>query len=62
MDIKHALKTIQENIVSGNSVTRYAICRTCEKFNSKTKICMQCGCFMPAKTKLKSVVCPLSKW
>lgn len=62
MDIKYALKKIQENIVSGNSVTRYAICQTCEKFNSKTKVCMCCNCFMTAKTKLKSAFCPLGKW
>jgi DNA primase large subunit len=62
MDIKNTLKKIQENIVSENSVTRYAICQTCENFHSTSKLCMKCGCFMPAKTKLKNVVCPLGKW
>lgn len=41
---------------------RYNICKICEKFNSITKQCFVCFCFMPAKVKFESSKCPLEKW
>ena len=41
---------------------RMDICKSCDKFikpQSNTKKCM---CFMPIKTKLKTMSCPLGKW
>ena len=40
------------------SKKRLAICKSCENFNTLTKICKICKCFMPAKTKWLSEVCP----
>lgn len=40
---------------------RYSICESCPELMI-TKQCKQCGCFMPAKTKLLYAVCPLQKW
>lgn len=40
---------------------RYKICNDCPFF-SITKQCKKCGCFMAAKTKLKSAQCPIGKW
>ena len=37
---------------------RYAICKSCEKFNNNTKFCGICGCFMPLKVNLLSISCP----
>ncbi len=37
---------------------RYAICKSCEKFNATTKFCKVCGCFMPLKVNLLSICCP----
>jgi len=39
---------------------RMEICRTCEHY--AMFICKQCGCFMPAKTRLKGAECPIHKW
>lgn len=39
---------------------RLSICNGCEFL--KLKICKQCGCFMPAKTKLAKAECPIGKW
>lgn len=44
---------------SGN---RYDICKSCPFLNQTTKTCKECGCFMPAKTKLKMATCPVGKW
>lgn len=40
---------------------RYALCEGCPNLLS-TKQCSQCGCFMPAKTKLLHANCPIGKW
>jgi hypothetical protein len=40
---------------------RYETCKSCDRF-SALKFCKECGCFMPAKTKLFQVDCPLKKW
>ena len=52
---------------------RYNTCEGCEHFVSSTKSCGTlvteaftdsplCGCYMPAKVKLKVASCPLGKW
>lgn len=41
---------------------RYKICQECEYFDNTTKICKECWCFMPAKTKLPMATCPKDKW
>lgn len=43
------------------SEDRYKICKSCDQLN-KLKLCKQCGCFMPLKTKIAVVNCPLNKW
>jgi ribosomal protein L32 len=62
MDVKNILKRIQDNIVASDSETRMNVCRQCEHLHPTTKLCMRCGCFMPAKTKIKNAHCPLGKW
>ena len=37
---------------------RYAICKSCEKFNATTKFCGVCGCFMPLKVTWLGATCP----
>jgi len=52
---------------------RLGTCQACEHYVAATKSCGPlvteaftdsplCGCFMPAKTKLKTASCPLGKW
>jgi hypothetical protein len=41
---------------------RYSLCLECPELIELTKQCKKCGCFMAAKTKLKSATCPLGKW
>jgi len=48
--------------VNDSPKERYNICKSCDRLNKLTKICKECGCFMPAKTKLKGKLCPLNKW
>jgi hypothetical protein len=44
------------------SEERLSICKSCPRFISATTQCMECGCFMAAKTKLSNAECPLHKW
>lgn len=41
---------------------RLAICRSCKYFYPKLQKCLQCGCVMPLKTRLKNASCPIHKW
>jgi hypothetical protein len=41
---------------------RLSICSSCPEFISLSKMCKQCGCFMPSKVKLAGAECPLGKW
>lgn len=41
---------------------RLNLCLSCEKLIQTTKQCLECGCFMSLKVKLKDATCPLGKW
>lgn len=41
---------------------RFDTCKSCEKFFIPSKICLDCGCFIPIKTWGKNDSCPLNKW
>lgn len=41
---------------------RFEICLSCEHLYKTLNTCKQCGCFMPAKTWIPGVKCPLGKW
>lgn len=49
-------------VSSATQQSRMQICDSCEDFNSKTTQCRKCGCFMSAKTRLKTASCPVGKW
>jgi len=46
--------------ISDQAEARMEICRACPYLNGNK--CQQCGCFMPAKTKLSTSQCPIGKW
>jgi hypothetical protein len=54
------LKPSTEYVSKKEANKRMEICNGCEFL--KLKFCKQCGCFMPAKTKLKDAECPIKKW
>ena len=56
-------RTLDNLVVDSKTAeVRYDTCIQCDRFNNLSKMCKECGCFMPAKVKLKAVVCPLKKW
>jgi len=42
------------------SKKRMDICKPCDQ--RKKQFCGDCGCFLPAKTRIEEEVCPISKW
>lgn len=41
---------------------KLAICKSCDKFDNKIKVCGICKCFMPVKTRIPGLHCPDKKW
>ena len=41
---------------------RLTICESCPEYFFPARICSQCYCVMPIKTRLASANCPLDKW
>jgi hypothetical protein len=54
----------EEKILKDESIAnnRLDICLSCEFFNSTTRLCKKCGCFMPGKVRLANASCPIGKW
>lgn len=42
------------------AIDRMNICNSCEA--RKGNFCSVCGCYLPAKTKLKKSECPMELW
>ena len=50
------------NIISRHAAERYDICKQCDSFKPTLKVCGECNCWLPGKTKLEFASCPLYKW
>lgn len=44
------------------SAERLNICKNCQSLDKKYIRCLECGCFLLAKTKISFEECPLGKW
>ncbi len=51
-----------QHVDENTKIQRLEICKTCEKLNSITYQCNECGCFLPIKTSWATERCPLGKW
>lgn len=51
--------TIAPRVVSRQ---RLDICQACDRFQEKTQTCEICGCYMPLKTTMANMECPIQKW
>lgn len=48
--------------MSDTAKNRLLICKSCDEFVDKVKMCKVCKCFMPVKTRLAFTECPKGKW
>jgi len=44
------------------SMLRMEVCESCDRYNSEARTCQICGCFMPLKTTMANMECPIQKW
>jgi hypothetical protein len=69
-NFKEFAQSVGQDVASGNGLFvseekrqyRENICMDCSQFNSESKRCYMCGCFMEHKMKFKSSSCPMMKW
>lgn len=52
------IKRVPKNVEN----ERLFICKKCPLYNSISKTCVKCGCFMILKVKLSNSFCPINKW
>jgi hypothetical protein len=59
-----AKRLLQDPTIAPRQVAkeRMAICESCDFYRSSSQICEQCGCFMPLKTTMSNLKCPIDKW
>lgn len=41
---------------------RIDTCNSCNRFDSESRRCKECGCFMDQKVSYSASECPLNKW
>lgn len=62
-DIVTEVKTITNAFLkTAEAYERIKVCESCDKYLKRAKICGECKCFMPAKSRLRYADCPLGKW
>jgi hypothetical protein len=61
-ETKQKIITAVELVDAVEAESRLSLCLACPHLIALTKQCKKCGCFMEAKTKLKSASCPIEKW
>lgn len=62
--VSKAACTLEEELAENKrqGKIKLDICKQCENFNHTTKFCGVCHCFMPAKTRIPGLHCPIEKW
>jgi len=59
-----AKRLLQDSTIAPRAVAkeRMTICESCDFFRPSSQICEQCGCFLPLKTTMANLRCPIDKW
>ena len=57
----HAMNSFQ-SVLPNVKEERIKICESCEHYDSESKRCSECGCFVHIKAGWASEKCPLDKW
>ena len=60
--IRDAIQNNQIFAEKQEQKTRFDICQACEHFESESKRCKQCGCYMEQKVQYTAAKCPVNKW
>jgi hypothetical protein len=44
------------------AILRMEVCEGCDRYRQDSQTCEICGCFMPLKTTMGNMKCPIDKW
>jgi len=69
-NFQNFLKDVGQGVKEGNTVfvteekkqLREKLCNECSSFNSASKRCKMCGCFMETKWRFTKAKCPKMLW
>lgn len=59
-----AKRLLEDPTIAPRNVARQrmGLCEACDRFQEKSKTCQICGCYMPLKTTMANMRCPLDLW
>ncbi len=59
-----AKRLLEDPTVAPRSVhnDRMAICESCDRYREDSQTCEICRCYMPLKTTMANMKCPIDKW
>jgi hypothetical protein len=59
-----ARRLLEDPTVAPRSVhnERMKICKQCDHYREQSQTCEICGCYMPLKTTMANMKCPVDKW
>ena len=63
--IKDTAKRLLENpTIAPRRVAslRMEVCEACDRYRADSKICEICGCYLPLKTTMANMACPIDLW
>ncbi|ASD50480.1 hypothetical protein FDI24_gp199 [Acidovorax phage ACP17] len=66
----YGLKDVAKDVLTGRVQhaepqvvqDRLKTCQGCPSYRQTMKVCGDCGCYLPAKTKFAQSTCPQGKW
>ena len=59
-----ARRLLEDPTVAPRSVhnERMEICKQCDRYQEQSQTCEICGCYLPLKTTMANMKCPVDKW
>lgn len=60
--VKNAMQTGAFQVSAEVQNERMETCRKCDMYDAEQVRCIECGCFLEAKTSFSLDSCPLGKW
>jgi hypothetical protein len=59
-----ARRLLEDPAVAPRAVVkeRMTVCEECDRYREDSRTCELCGCYMPLKTTMANMKCPIDKW
>jgi hypothetical protein len=59
-----ARRLLEDSTIAPRVVSRQRLetCEACDRYREDSRTCELCGCYMPLKTTMANMRCPIDKW